>query len=85
MSKALFETKAIKDALRSNPKTDALAPIHADALYPLPVFERLSGLGKASMRKMRQKGLRVMRIGRCSYVRGSDVLEYYDDHAVIVA
>jgi hypothetical protein len=56
MSETLFETKAIKNALTSNAKADALAPIHADAIYPVRVFERLTGLGKASLRKMRREG-----------------------------
>jgi hypothetical protein len=59
--------------------SDSLAPIVADAVYPLDDFKRRTGLESASIRKMRQRGLIVRRIGRRSYVRGSDFLAWYEN------
>lgn len=59
---------------------EQLAPIQADAVYPLLVFIRLTGLEKASLRKMREKGFVVRRIGKRSYVIGRDFLCYCAEH-----
>jgi hypothetical protein len=46
--------------------------ILADATYPLPEFQRLSGLGEAALRQARRQGLVVTAIGRRRFVRGAD-------------
>ena len=53
-----------------------LGAIQAEATYPLPEFQRLSGLGEAAMRKARRMGLLVTSIGRRRYVRGKDFYEF---------
>jgi hypothetical protein len=50
----------------------ALGVILADATYPLPEFQRLSGLGEAALRQARRQGLVVTAIGRRRFVRGAD-------------
>jgi hypothetical protein len=49
-----------------------LGVILADACYPLPEFQRLSGLGEAALRQARRQGLVVTAIGRRRFVRGAD-------------
>jgi hypothetical protein len=77
MNRQLFRGKAMSEAL--NPSAEGLTPIVADAVYPLPDFKRRTGLESASIRKMRQQGFVVRRIGRRSYVRGSDFLAWYEN------
>ncbi len=62
-----------------------LGPIEPDVVYPLSVFCRLSGLEKASLRKMRENGFRVLRVGKRSYIIGRDFLNYCQEHAERVA
>lgn len=66
-------------------KLEELGPIFANAIYPLSEFMRLTGLRTASIREMRRVGLIVRRIGRRSYIRGSDFLSWYEKQAEIVA
>lgn len=53
-----------------------LGEIRADAVYTLPDFQRITGLGTKAVRRARRQGLRVCRVGRCAYVVGSDWLAY---------
>lgn len=66
-------------------KAEHLEPIVVDAIYPLPEFMRRTGLEEASVRRMRKEGLIIRRIGRRSYVRGSDFLDWYNTNADQVA
>jgi hypothetical protein len=59
----------------AQPRPSSLGAIHAEAIYPLPEFQRLTGLGEAAMREARRKGLVITAIGRRRYVRGAD---FYD-------
>jgi hypothetical protein len=77
MKNHLFSSKAMADALTS--AGAELTPIIADAIYPLEDFKRRTGLESASVRKMRQQGFVVRRIGRRSYVRGSDFLSWFEN------
>ncbi len=62
-------------------KSEDLAAIRPDEQYPLELFEKMAGLGRAALREARRKGLRVEYVhGRC-YVRGRDWLEYCDSTA----
>lgn len=79
----LLESKSMAVALK--PASDSLAPIIADAVYPLEVFKRRTGLETASIRKMRRSGLVVRRIGRRSYLRGSDFLSWFENAPQVVA
>jgi hypothetical protein len=58
------------------PPRDALGVILADATYPLPEFQKLTGLGEAALRKARRQGLTVTTIGRRRFVRGADFHEF---------
>ena len=49
-----------------------LAPIVDGVTYPLPEFERRSGLGRHAMTQARRKGLKVCRLGGRVFVRGAD-------------
>ena len=75
MKNPLFNGKSIAEAL--NPAT-GLAPIMAEAVYPLEDFKQRTGLESASLRKMRRQGLVVRRIGRRSYVLGRDFLAWFE-------
>lgn len=55
-----------------------LGAIQAEAIYPLPEFQRLTGLGEAAMRKARRMGLVVTSIGRRRYVRGRDFCKFVE-------
>jgi hypothetical protein len=55
--------------------------IRADAVYPLPDFQRLTGLGPKAVRAAKRDGLSVVRVGRRSYVRGISFLEYLERKA----
>lgn len=63
---------------------DGLAPIVADAIYPLPVFQKQTGLAKSAIRAMRRSGLIVRRIGRRSYVWGRDFQDWFAKSAALV-
>jgi hypothetical protein len=60
----------------AQPRTHSLGAILAEAIYPLPEFQRLTGLGEAAMREARRKGLVITAIGRRRYVRGADFYEH---------
>jgi hypothetical protein len=60
----------------ARPSPASLGAIHAEAVYPLPEFQRLTGLGEAAMREARRKGLVITAIGRRRYVRGADFYEH---------
>lgn len=62
-------------------EVDQLAPIVADAIYPLPIFMKRTGLAKAAIRTMRRNGLTVRRIGVRSYIKGADFIHWFDNHA----
>jgi hypothetical protein len=63
------------------PTSHDLAPIEAGTVYPLPIFCQRTGLERASLRRMRANGFRVLRVGKRSYVIGGDFLRYIDEHA----
>ncbi len=56
--------------------TERLGPIANDQTYPLPVFMRLAGLSLWAMRAARRNGLKVHRVGKRAYVRGTDWSQY---------
>jgi hypothetical protein len=60
----------------TQPGDQSLGVILADATYPLPEFQRLSGLGEAALRKARGQGLTVTSIGRRRFIRGADFHEF---------
>lgn len=57
-------------------QTTNLGAIHAEAIYPLPEFQRLTGLGESAMREARRRGLVITTIGRRRYVRGADFCDH---------
>jgi hypothetical protein len=74
MSRQLFQSSSMAEALSS--AFQGLAPIIADAVYPIEVFKRCTGLEKASIRKMRHQGFVVRQIGRRNFVLGSDFVTW---------
>jgi len=54
--------------------------VRSDELIPLPVVREKLGLGVWALRKARQKGLRVRKIGRRGFVLGSDLIRYAQEH-----
>ena len=57
--------------------------INDNACYPLSGLEAL-GFGKKTLSLMRRKGLAVRRVGRRSYVFGSDLMTFIRSHGRIV-
>ncbi len=60
------------------------AAILAPAAYPLESLKKDYGLGVAALRTARRKGLIVRRIGRRSFVLGSDLLKYIETCGKVV-
>jgi len=52
--------------------------IDANSLYTLDEVHQRLGLGKTALRTARRQGLIVKRIGRRGYVRGADLLAWFD-------
>jgi hypothetical protein len=57
-------------------KNSALAPIVRGTIYPLPVFQQITGLGKHALRTARRRGLRVRTIGGRRFVFADDFFVY---------
>lgn len=62
--------------MRQKTEPDQLGTICDDTTYPLAVFQKTAGVGKHAMRQLRQQGLRVIRTGGRSFVRGRDFSEF---------
>lgn len=67
---------------------DTSAPV-ADVIDSAKVYSIRSlreqlGLGAAAVRSMRRKGLPVRRVGRASYVYGSDLISYIVESCPVV-
>ncbi|TWT42581.1 hypothetical protein [Botrimarina hoheduenensis] len=71
---------AAKQKRRSEP-----SKIDPQVLYTLREFQRATGLGPTSMRKARAAGveLKTLRVGRCKYARGADVIQFIERAAAI--
>ena len=52
--------------------------IFPDALYTASELKRRLRWGRVSWRRARREGLRVLKAGRCRYVRGRDAIEYLE-------
>ncbi len=49
--------------------------ISASDLYTLPEVQRRLRLGRHSFRDLKKKGLQILRVGRCHYVDGAELIE----------
>ena len=65
-----------KKSRSAKPSAQPLEAIRSDELLPIEVAQQRLGLGLWAVRQARRKGLKVRRIGRRSYVLGSDLIEY---------
>ena len=54
-------------------------PIRPGEVYRLEEFQKRAGLGRAAMRAMRNRGLRVKRIGKFAFVAADDFLALLDE------
>jgi len=61
--------------------TKKAGEIQADCLYTLDEIKSRLGLGTAALRTARRQGLIVKRIGRRGYVRGCDLLDWFEREA----
>ena len=59
-----------------NGQSESGGVIVADAIYTLPEFQRRTGLGESAMRNARDAGLKVLRLSRRGFVKGSDAIEF---------
>ena len=57
-----------------------LAPIDADRLYPLELFQQIAGLGRAAMRNARKSGLNIRYVSGRGWVLGRDWIDYVVEH-----
>lgn len=60
----------------TNSSNNTLEPVRPATLYPLPIFQTITGLGDHAMRTARNNGLRVRRLGGRAYVWSGDFFEY---------
>jgi len=58
-----------------------LGEIRKNAVYTLKEFVRRLGIGPAALRKMKQAGLPLRKIGKNKHVMGVDWFEFVDRHA----
>ena len=58
-----------------------LGVVNVNELYPLPVFQKLTGLSAWAMRQARQSGLKVKTVGRRKFVAGADWAVYLSNLA----
>lgn len=67
-------------ATKAKPPAERKAPgvIRADEVYTLAEFYRRSGIGEYGMRKAKRRGLRVVKVGSRTFVRGRDFVEFVD-------
>ncbi len=77
MSSKLVPTQNGKPAA-AGVQPSTLAPIERGCIYPLSVFSARTGLGGWALRKARRDGLRVVKVGRCKFVRGDDFAAYLE-------
>lgn len=55
-----------------------LGEISAGSTYPLPLFQRLTGLSVWALRQARRRGLKMVVVGRRKFVRGRDWMDYLE-------
>lgn len=67
---------------RSEPVIETLSEIKAEAVYPLAVFQRKTGLGRHAIRTARMNGLKVKRVGGRPFISGDDFLRFFAELAV---
>ncbi|NQT17365.1 MAG: hypothetical protein HQ582_31715 [Planctomycetes bacterium] len=58
--------------------------IDACKCYSLDAFRKLTGMKAAAIRKARQKGLKVRRVGLRSYILGADWIRFVEEHGIPV-
>ncbi|MCC7419535.1 MAG: hypothetical protein IT428_04600 [Planctomycetaceae bacterium] len=58
------------------PVDDGLGIIRSGESYPLSIFGRLVGLGKAALRQARREGLKIRQQGNRSFVLAEDWHEH---------
>ena len=61
--------------------SNGLAPILPDALYPLDVLKRSTGLQDTAMRSARNNGMRVLYLGNRGFVYGRDFISHVLENA----
>lgn len=54
--------------------------IQPGQVFTLEQFERATGYGKAALRTLRRKGLRVVYLSNRGFVRSDDFLTFLDAH-----
>lgn len=62
--------------MAKNSTNEELGPVQANCIYPLSLFQRLTGLKQHAMRQARRRGLRILKCGRHNFVLGSDFIEF---------
>ncbi len=73
-------SRAVKSAATAAPRPSD-GHISADCLYTLAEIKIRLGLGTHALRMARRKGLRVLRVGRCGFVAGEDLMQFIRDSA----
>lgn len=72
-TRAADEVRAVKKEM---PMQTGIGWIDENALYTVPELRRRLDLGPSAVRKAKGEGLRVLRIGRRDYIRGSDLVQF---------
>ena len=58
----------------------SVGEIRADASYAVEQFRAANGLSKSALAEARRRGLRILRLGKRSYILGKDWLSFLDSH-----
>ncbi|MCO6454082.1 MAG: hypothetical protein J5I93_02100 [Pirellulaceae bacterium] len=66
----------VQSLATSDPQKPARGIIRRGEVYPLAEVYRRLGVGAATLREARKRGLKIRRIGRNSFVLGDDVCDY---------
>lgn len=58
--------------MRQKTDPEQLGTIEDGTTYPTPIFMKRAGIGKHALMMLRRKGLKVIRMGNRTFVRGRD-------------
>jgi hypothetical protein len=61
--------------------TQPLSEIRPEVLYPLAMFSKVSGLGRAAIRKARRDGLPIRYFSKTAFVLGQDFISHVVEHS----
>lgn len=64
-----------------DPQSSSTRVITPDAIYPRAEFCRRAGMAEPAFRIAKERGLKVLKVGKRVWVRGSDFIEFASKQA----